>query len=184
MLQTNKIVVIGVGNILFMDEGVGVYASRSLKENYTFDPHVDIVDGGTLGFKLMDYFQDYQRVIILDTVSIKDKPGSVYDLPAEALMGLSEYKQTVHELEVVGMLELSSMLEEVAEVSVIGIIPEDIQSVEINLSDILRKQMPILIEKTLEILEHTGVSVAKKSVGKDIDNIIDLYKYPSTVQGS
>ena len=184
MLQTKKNVVIGVGNILFMDEGVGVYASRSLKENYTFEPHIDIVDGGTLGFKLMDYFQDYERVIILDTVSIKDKPGSVYNLPAEALMGLSEYKQTVHELEVVGMLELSSMLEEVAEVSVIGIIPEDIQSVEMNLSDTLRKQMPLLIEETLKSLAHMGVSIVKKSVDKDIDNIIDLYKYPSAIQGS
>ena len=127
-----KIAVIGVGNILFMDEGVGVYASRMLKENYLFEPEVEIVDGGTLGFKLMDYFEEYDRVVILDTVSIDDRPGSVYDLPAEALMGLGDYRKTVHEVEVVGMLEICSMLDKTAEVSVMGIIPEDIQTVEIN----------------------------------------------------
>ncbi len=170
-----KTVVIGVGNILFMDEGVGVYASRLLQENYTFEPEIEVIDGGTLGFNLMEYYHDYEKVIILDTVSIKDEPGSIYFLPSEALMGLGDYKQTVHEVEVLGMLELSSMLEQVAEVNVIGIIPEDIQSVQIDLTKTLKQAFPGLIEKTLQSLQDTGVIVKEKPMPKHLDEIIGLY---------
>jgi len=174
-----KIVVVGVGNILFMDEGAGVYASKLLKENYIFEPEIEIIDGGTLGFKLMDYYQFYDKVIILDTVSIKDKPGSVYDLPAEALMGLGDYRQSVHEVEVVGMLEICSMLDKMAEVNVVGIIPEDIQKVRINLTDTLKKQLPMLVDKSIQILQDAGITVTPKPVQRNIDEIIALYNHPA-----
>jgi hydrogenase maturation protease len=71
-----KTALIGVGNVLFTDEGVGVYAVNYLAKNYTFDDSLTIIDGGVLGFKLMGYFQEFDHVIILDTVSIEDEPGS------------------------------------------------------------------------------------------------------------
>ncbi len=74
-----KNIVIGVGNLLFKDEGVGIYASKYIEENYKFEGNLEIIDGGTLGFKLMSYFQDYDNVIILDTVSIEDKVGGFID---------------------------------------------------------------------------------------------------------
>ena len=64
-------IVIGVGNMLFKDEGIGIYAAEYISQNYKFDDKdLEIIDGGTLGFKLMTYFQEYDNVIILDTVSI------------------------------------------------------------------------------------------------------------------
>ncbi len=158
-----------------MDEGVGVYSSRFLKENYLFTPPVEIVDGGTLGFKLMEYFDEYDRVILLDTISINDKPGSIYAIPAEALRGLSEYKQTVHEVEVMGMIELSALHDSIAEVSVMGIIPEDIRSVKMDLSPRIKKEMPQFIEKILQEINNAGIKAEKIPVQKDIEEIISLY---------
>jgi hydrogenase maturation protease len=174
-----KIAVIGVGNILFMDEGVGVYASRMLEENYRFEPEIEIIDGGTLGFRLMDYFEAYDRVVILDTVSIDDVPGCVYSLPADALMGLGDYRQTVHEVEVVGMLEVCSMLDKMAEVNIVGIIPQDIQSVEINLTDALKNALPCLMEQTVRLLGDAGVTVTAKCSQSNIDEIIAGYNDPA-----
>ena len=57
-------IIIGVGNMLFKDEGIGIYASEYIKQNYEFDEDLEIIDGGTLGFKLMAYFQEYKNVII------------------------------------------------------------------------------------------------------------------------
>lgn len=173
-----KIAVIGVGNILFMDEGVGVYASRMLEENYCFEPEIEIIDGGTLGFKLMDYFEAYDRVVILDTVSIDDAPGSVYNLPSDALMGLGDYRQTVHEVEVVGMLEVCSMLDKMAEVSVMGIIPEDIQTVQINLTEKVKKGLPLLLEKTVHTLQDAGISVTSKPLQQTIEAVLSFYDDP------
>ena len=119
-----KNIVIGVGNMLFKDEGIGIYASEYIKQNYEFDDEtLEIIDGGTLGFKLMAYFQEYDNVIILDTVSIEDEIGGIYRLPSDVLLGLGTYRKTAHEVEIVEMLEIVSVLDTHANVTIIGIIP-------------------------------------------------------------
>ncbi len=173
-----KIAVIGIGNILFKDEGVGVYAAKYLEKNFSFSPSIDIVDGGTLGFKLMGYYQTYDRVIIIDTVSIEDEPGSVYNLPSEVLMGLGSYRKTAHEVEVLEMLEICSMLEKMAKVSVIGIVPKDIESVEINLTDDLKKYFLPLVNEVIKEIEKENIDI--KEIGKtSLNDIINSYNSPS-----
>ncbi|MBN2894417.1 MAG: HyaD/HybD family hydrogenase maturation endopeptidase [Campylobacterales bacterium] len=171
--------IIGVGNILFQDEGIGCYAGRYLEANYTFSEEIDIIDGGTLGFKLMTYYQTYERVIIIDTVSIEDAPGSIYNLPADVLMGLGSYRQTAHEVEVVEMLEICSLLERMAEVSVIGMIPEDIVSVNIDLTQSIKAAFPALIAEVIRELERCGIACQPKSVTTGLDQIIKAYNNPS-----
>lgn len=177
--NVKSVVVIGIGNILFKDEGVGVYASRYLDENYVFKPSIDIIDGGTLGFKLMAYYQGYDRVILLDTVSIDDKPGSVYHLPAEALIGLGSYRQTAHEVEVVEMLEICMLLDKMAEMSVVGIVPEDIKSVEIDLTSTLYHHFPAIIERTLMELQKVGILATLNDNHKTLAEIIYAYNNPT-----
>lgn len=173
-----SIAVIGIGNILFRDEGIGCYAGTYLESNYRFSQPVDIVDGGTLGFRLMSYYQSYDKVIILDTVSIEDAPGSVYNLPAELLMGLGSYRRTAHEVEVVEMLEICSLLDEVAEVSVIGMVPRDIQSSEIGLTACVQAALPLLIAEVLRELEGAGVTVTKRAEQKPLETVIREYNAP------
>lgn len=172
-------VVVGVGNILFMDDGVGVYAGKYLEENFEFNPPIDIIDGGVLGFKLMTYYQSYERVIILDTVTIDDQAGSVYHLPADALMGLGSYRQTAHEVEVVEMLEICSLLDKMADVSVVGIIPEDIESVEINLTAPVKGQFDPYIQTVLGVLRDAGIESIPKNSPKSLNQIIDTYANPT-----
>ena len=171
-------VVIGIGNILFKDEGVGVYAAKYLEENYTFSPEIDIIDGGTLGFKLMNYYQSYKKVIILDTVSIDDTPGSVYNLPARELMGLGAYRKTAHEVEVVEMLEICSLLEHMAEVNVIGIVPREIECVDISLTPELMPHVPVMVEETLRELARAGIT-ARPKAGRSLEAIISAYNAPT-----
>lgn len=174
-----KIVVVGIGNILFKDEGVGVYAGRFLEENYTFEPAIDIIDGGTLGFKLMTYYQTYDKVLIIDTISIDDAPGSVFNVPAQELMDLGTYRNTAHEVEVVEMLEICSLLDEIAEVNVIGIIPEDIESVEIGMSGSMHKHFPTLIKAAVLELERAGVTVTPKEQVSSLEAVIRAYNEPT-----
>lgn len=175
----SSIVIVGIGNILFQDEGIGCYAGKFLEENYDFSQEVDIIDGGTLGFKLMTYYQSYDRVIIVDTVSIEDTPGSVYNLPADALMGLGTYRQTAHEVEVVEMLEICSLLDKMAEVSVVGMIPKDIQSVNIDLCEEIKSAFPRLVAEVISELQKAGVEVTPKAQQKSLERIIADYNSPS-----
>ncbi len=120
-----------------------------------------LVDGGVLGFGLMSYYQDYDRVLILDALTIDDEVGAIYNLPAQELLGLGSYKQTAHEVEVAEMLEICSLLEKMAQVSIIGIVPKDIQSVNVGLSDELKAKFYDFIEAIMAELSHSNVSFCK-----------------------
>lgn len=157
-----KNIVVGVGNVLFKDEGVGIYASKFLEANYEFDSDLEIIEGGTLGFKLMAYFQEYDNVIILDTVSIEDKAGEIFRLPSDVLLGLGQYRKTAHEVEIVEMLEICSVLDKHAEVTILGIIPEDIVSVEIGLTKTIEDRFEEFTLQAIKEIESIGIKAVKK----------------------
>ena len=166
-----KNIIIGVGNVLFKDEGVGIYAAHYLRENYDFDGELEIMDGGTLGFKLMALFQEYDNVLILDTVSIEDKPGSLFRLPSEVLLGLGQYRKTAHEVEIVEMLEICSVLDKHAEVTILGIVPEDIVTVKIGLTKKMEECFMGFINQALTDIEALGIKVTKNDNNKSISDV-------------
>lgn len=166
-----KNIIIGVGNVLFKDEGVGIYAAHYLRENYDFDGDLEIMDGGTLGFKLMALFQEYDNVFILDTVSIEDKPGSIFRLPSDVLLGMGQYRKTAHEVEIVEMLEICSVLDKHAQVTILGIVPEDIVSVKIGLTQTIEDAFMGLINQALIDIEGLGIKVTKKECQKTICDV-------------
>ena len=174
-----KIGIIGTGNILFKDEGVGIYAGKFIEENYTFDKEIDIIDGGVLGFQLMTYYQEYDKIIIMDTITMPgEEAGSIYNLPAEELMGLGSYKQNAHEVEIVEMLEICSLLEKMANVNIIGIVPQDIIAVEIGLTERMKVNFANFIKAGLDELSKAGVTVTPKAIQKTIDDVISSYQNP------
>jgi len=156
-----KNIVIGVGNLLFCDDGIGVIAVRYLRENYEFEPELELLDGGTLGFGLIDYFLNYDNVFIIDTISANDEPGTLYKIPSDELLGSGRYKNTAHEVEVVQMLEACELHGKRAKITVFGIIPEDINSVKIGLSQVLNAKFESLTKVIIQALEELGVKVTK-----------------------
>ena len=167
-----KNIVIGVGNMLFKDEGIGIYASEYIKQNYVFDDeNLEVIDGGTLGFKLMSYFQEYENVIILDTVSIEDEIGGIYRLPSDVLLGLGNYRKTAHEVEIVEMLEIVSVLDSHANVTIIGIIPADIVSVGIGLTKEMEDKFEEFILNGIKEIESLGIKATKVNNNK-IEDVV------------
>ncbi len=180
--EDRKIAIVGVGTIIFQDEGIGVYASRYLEQNYDFEENVVLVDGGVLGFQLMTYYQDYDDVLILDTITMEDSVGSIYNLPANELLGLGSYKQTAHEVEIVEMLEICSLLEKMARVNIIGIVPYDIASVNIGLTDTMKDRFDDFIQAALKQLDIIGVPYTKKAQTVSLEDVISHYANPSNKQ--
>lgn len=175
-----RVAIVGAGTIIFQDEGVGVYAAKYLEANYDFQGDVTLVDGGVLGFKLMTYYQDYDKVLILDTITIDDEVGSIYNLPATELLGLGSYKQTAHEVEIVEMLEICSLLDKMAEVNIIGIVPEDIQSVNVGLTNTLQSKFDTFIETALNELSQNGIHYTRKDTIIPLESIIESYANPQS----
>jgi len=173
-----KSIIIGVGNLLFCDDGVGIIAIDYLKQNFKFEPNIELLDGGTLGFNLIEYFLEYDNVFIVDTISIDDEVGTIYKIPSQELLGGGSYKKTAHEVEVVEMLEAAQFYENQAKVSIFGIIPKDIISVKIGLSDDLIEKFDRFIQTILDELQELNIEVTRvgersiKSIIKDLTTTI------------
>ena len=98
--------VVGVGNVLYRDEGVGVYAALYLQQAFRFTPQIEVADGALLGFGLMDFFGDERTVIVLDAVLAEREPGTVYRLPTDRLLDLGpEVTPTAHEVDPIYLLK-------------------------------------------------------------------------------
>jgi len=166
-----KNIVIGVGNILFSDDGIGVIAASFLRQNYSFSSELEILDGGTLGFNLIDYFVNYDNVFIIDTISIDDEVGSIYKIPSSELLGSNGYKNTAHEVEVLQMIEACELYDTKADITIFGIVPLDIQTTKIGLSEIIKEKFDIVIKELLKSIKKLGVEIVKKDK-VSLENII------------
>jgi len=158
-----KNIIIGVGNILFCDDGIGVLAVEHLQKNYTFSPDIELLDGGTLGFNLAEYFLEYDNVFILDTISLDAKVGEIFKIPAQELLGGGEYKNTAHEVEVLSMLEACELYDTKADVTIFAIVPHDIETIKIGLSDVLEDKFEYFIQSVIDGVCELGIEVLKKT---------------------
>jgi len=82
-------VVIGVGNTILSDDGVGVHAARLLDDDPSVPKGVRILDGGTIGLELLPYLSDAARILFLDAVDSGGAPGTLTRMTARDLLGMS-----------------------------------------------------------------------------------------------
>lgn len=179
-----KVALIGSGNAFFMDEGIGLYVGKYLKENYIFEPELDIVDGGTLGFGLMPLLQEYEYVIIANTSSDDDKViGSIGVLSGDELIANQGIKKTANEVEITEMLQICSMANHVAQTTMISIVPEDIISVEVGVTPALREKWDAYIDVIIDELKKFGIRSTKKEKVMRLNEILEQFANPSIEHG-
>lgn len=178
--MAKKVALIGSGNAFFKDEGIGLYGAKYLKENYFFTPKIEIVDGGTLGFKLMPLLLDFDEVIIINTATDDSlEVGELSVKSTDEFLDGALVKKTANEVEIAEMLQICSLNGDVANTTVLSIVPDDIISVEVGLSDALISAWKNYIERTLELIESLGVSYSKKEKELSLEEILDIFANPS-----
>ncbi|WP_434658751.1 hydrogenase maturation protease [Sulfurimonas sp. NW9] len=178
--MNKKVALIGSGNAFFKDEGAGLYAGKFLKENFDFEPEIEIVDGGTLGFRLMPLLQEYDAVIIVNTASDNmKKTGEISVKTTDEFLDGELVKKTANEVEIAEMLQICSMSEKMAETTVISIVPEDIISVEVALSETLESHWQNYISVILQTLKNMGIVVKEKEKRCSLEDILHIFANPS-----
>ena len=174
-------IIIGIGNILQKDDGLGVYVAHYLSENFTFTPAVEIINGGVEGINLFNYFLEGKPMLILDTIGLDDTPASIYAIPAQELTGYGLNSGGAHEI---GVIQCLDMLElqgyEVPETMLIGIVPEHV-TFEIALSETLQNAFEGYISVVLQYLKKQGIDATPLSNPLSLQEIIDRAKDPSGV---
>jgi hydrogenase maturation protease len=128
-MAEQRIAVLGLGNILMQDEGVGVHIANLLQRNYEFDPSVEIVDGGTLGTDLLPYLERNDRLLIIDAVNFGKAPGYVGMIQKEDILTRLHRKVSLHHLGLTDLLSAAKILDiEPAEICLIGIQPHSTET--------------------------------------------------------
>ena len=175
-----KAALIGSGNAFFMDEGIGLYAGKYFKENFTYEPPLDVVDGGTLGFRLMPLLQEYEHVIIVNTSSDDTLAvGTIVVMSGDELIANQGIKKTANEVEITEMLQICSMASHCAQVSMVSIVPEDIISVCVDITPALRAHWESYIEMIVSELAKCGITATLKNDVMSLNEIIEQFSNPS-----
>jgi len=179
-LAYEKIALIGIGNIMFHDEGLGAYLVKYIEENYEIPENLTVVEGGTLGFTLMTYYQEYDKIIVVGTGSKEGPVGTICSENAEQVMtNESAIRKTANEVEITMMIEICSFHEDMGEVQLITMVPEDIIDVKNGLTDSALTHMPKLVDATLEELENSGIGLKRNICDVvSFETIIDSYANP------
>ncbi len=174
-----KCAIVGIGNIMFCDDGLGVYAAEFIRRNFIIPPKFDIFDGGTLGFGMMTLFQEYETIVILSTTS-EGESGDLFHFSKEELLAQGTVRQSANEVEVAQMLEICSILEddEMAQIEIVAMHPGDIVPVETSLTPIVKEAFPLMIEKTLEVLRLHQIDLRPRKTHISLDAIIEDYAHP------
>ncbi len=153
-----KTIVIGVGNLLLKDEGVGVHAVRELQKEKNL-PGVEVVDGGVAGIGLIDLFQGAEKLILVDAAEMALPPGSVVRFTPEEIRSRADVERprfSSHEVGVLEVLEVARALGQCPpEVVVIGIQPKEI-SWGTELSPEVEASLPRVVSLVLEEIRRTA----------------------------
>lgn len=156
-----KLLVLGIGNILFGDEGIGVHLCNYLKLNYRFSGanEVEFVDGGTLASMLIPLITSYDKVLILDCVSVNGAQiGEVYAFDFDNVPNIITWAGSAHEVEMLQTLRLTAINGDLPPVKIIGIIPEVIgEDTAFTLSEPVKQGAQLMTSLALEWLKDNGI---------------------------
>jgi hydrogenase maturation protease len=148
---TERILIMGVGNYLMGDEGVGVHAAnllykRSLPEN------VDVVDGGTGGFHLLEYFEKYPRIILIDATLDNNPVGSVRLIKPKFASDFPKAMST-HDIGLKDMVSSIQLLGKFPEIHLFVVSIETIQQQGVEMTDEIEATMPSLILQIEKLID-------------------------------
>jgi hydrogenase maturation protease len=156
------VLVLGIGNILLHDEGIGVYAVEQMQKGGVPD-YVELLDGGTAGADLLDHICDRQKVIVVDAVDSDIEPGTILRFTSGDLASNAGQSISLHEFGIADTLAMARQLNCAPhEVIVIGIKPKDI-SPGLGLSDEVAGVVPRIIECVSVEIETAKPAFAKKA---------------------
>ncbi|MFH1842723.1 MAG: HyaD/HybD family hydrogenase maturation endopeptidase [bacterium] len=145
-----RITILGVGNLLLTDEGVGVHVAQALLSGlYPLPSEVEVIEGGTDGFGLLHIITATDYLIIIDAVKGGDEPGAIYRFDvADITTSVDTFKTSVHQISILEVLNFAELVGNKPETIIFGVEPES-TSPSLELSPCIAAKLPRIIESVL-----------------------------------
>ncbi len=160
--NTEHVMIMGVGNILLSDEGIGIRVVEALEKRYDFPDNVSVIDGGVLGINLMGVISEADQLIVVDAIRNKGNPGDIYRIDGKDIPERIRAKNSLHQIDFLESLTLCQALDKVPETVIVGIEPRDIETLSVELTPTTADRMDDLIRTVLAELDRLGVTYTEK----------------------
>ncbi len=158
-----RIVVLGVGNILLSDEGIGVRAVQKLAQEYLLPDEVEVIDGGTSGMEMLEDLGHADHLIIVDAVRGGKPPGTVTRLAGAEVPVFFRTKLSPHQVGLSDVLATLALLgEQPGGTTVIGIEPMSLET-NLGLTPEVERRLPEVLEMVKGELSALGVNLAART---------------------
>ncbi len=165
-----KVLVLGIGNVMFSDEGIGVHLCNLMEEKYEFSSEkhsIDFIDGGTLAERLIPVISHYDYLIVFDCVDANDgKIGDVYFFDFENVPDSISFQGSAHEVEMLQTLNMMDMIGDRPPTKIVGIIPKVVNETTLSLTKPVIKGSELMEKIFLKHIKELGFEY---NVKKDID---------------
>jgi hydrogenase maturation protease len=166
-----RILILGVGNVLLTDEGVGICVLRELEARYDFPPNVRLVDGGVLGLSLMGTMMEADQVLVIDAVRGGDEPGTLYRFDWDHKPKHIQYKDSLHQIDLMETMGFLSLICDPPKVTVLGVEYEDIDNWGLTLTPKVGRAVEPLVSLVLMELDVLGASGVAKANPQKVQNV-------------
>jgi hydrogenase maturation protease len=155
--------VLGLGNIILRDEGLGVRACERLLERYTLPASVEALDGGTLGLHLLPYLEGVRNLLILDAVRADEPPGTLIKLEGDAIPVALAHKMSMHQFGLSELLAVGGLLGEMpGRIVLWGMVPT-VMEPGLDLTEPVAASLDALVEAVVGELAAWGTPATVKT---------------------
>ena len=152
-----KTLVLGVGNPLMRDDGVGPRVIEMLRAGFTFPEDVDVVDAGTMSFMILDLLRDVDRLIIIDAVrDTGEPPGTVFRMTPEEIAP-NQVPHSLHDMRLIDVLQAAELMGSMPSTIAFGVQIETIEEWVLELSEPVDAAVPVAAAAVLEELKGFGI---------------------------
>jgi len=166
--SSERILVMGVGNPLMRDEGIGPRVVEMLLTQFEFPDNVEVVDAGTMSYMILDMLREVDRLVIVDAIKDTEHPAGTVMLLTPEELAANQVMHSMHDLRVVNVLEAAALVGTAPETVVVGVQIDTIEEWVLDLSEPATEALPIACACVLDQLRDRGV-VPTPRTGESID---------------
>ena len=185
----SNILLLGIGNLLWADEGFGVRVIEQLQKNYRFPDHVTVLDGGTQGLYLVEHVQMADVLVVFDAIDYGLPPATLKCIENDDVPNfLGAKKMSLHQTGFQEVLATAQLLGQYPQhLLLIGVQPEELEDYGGSLRDSVKAQIQPAIETALRYLQNFGVAASHIDTAVELnDPALDMQRYeqerPSAAQ--
>ena len=155
--------ILGVGNLLMSDEGLGVHVIKQLVRDYQLPEQVQVLDGGTLGMDLLYYLEGTENLLLVDAVETGKAPGTMVRLEGDQVPAFLSIKISPHQLGVPDMLAAAKLKDVYPQRIVLWGVQPELLEIGLDLSPTVASKVKPIIESILTQLQVWGHTLTPKA---------------------